>query len=87
MRFVIVDTVLDFAPNFVFVVDIVVAEIDAAANLAEVLGVEGSTELNESAFSSDGLSFSLERTADGKVKATVTPNDTPPSYFLRVKVK
>ena len=44
-------------------------------------------ELNESAFSSEGLSFALQRTADGKVKATVTPEGAPPSFFLRVKVK
>ena len=63
------------------------AEIGPAAQLSEVLGVEGAATLNESAFSSEGLMFSLERTADGKVKATVTQNGAPPSYFLRVKVK
>jgi len=62
-------------------------EIGTAANLVEVLGVEGATELNESAFSSEGLSLVLQRTADGKSKATVTPNGTPPTFFLRVKVK
>ena len=44
-------------------------------------------ELNESAFSSDGLTVTLERTGDGKVKATVTPEGAPPVFFLRVKVK
>ncbi len=63
------------------------ANIGTAARLAEVLGVEGATELNGSAFSSEGLSFSLQRTADGKAKATVTPAGSPPSFFLRVKVK
>ena len=49
--------------------------------------MEGATELNESAFSSEGLLFTLQRTADGKVKATVTPIGSPTSFFLRVKVK
>ena len=53
----------------------------------EVLGVEGATELNESAFSDEGLSVTLERTADGKAKATVTPDGAPPSFFLRVGMK
>ena len=51
------------------------------------MGVEGATELNEAAFSSEGLAFILQRTGDGKAKATVTPADSPPSFFLRVKVK
>ena len=72
---------------FDLVVEIAGMEIGTAAQLAEVLGVEGATELNESAFSSDGLSFTLQRTADGKTKATVTPVGSPPSFFLRVKVK
>ena len=72
---------------FDLVVDIAGAEIGATARLAEVLGVEGATELNESVFSSEGLSFSLERTTDGKAKATVTPVGSPPTFFLRVKVK
>lgn len=63
------------------------AEIGTAARLAEVLGVEGATELDESEFSSDGFSFSLQRTAEGKVKATVTPEGSPTSFFLRVKMK
>ena len=53
----------------------------------EVLGAEGATELNESAFSSEGLAFILQRTGDGKIKATVTPAGSPSSFFLRVKVK
>jgi len=55
--------------------------------LAEVLGVEGVTELNESSFTSEGLSVTLVRTADGKAKATVTPDGAPPAFFMRVKVK
>ena len=55
--------------------------------LTVVLGVEGATELNESAFSSEGLSVTLERTADGKAKATIAPDGTPPTFFMRVKVK
>ena len=51
------------------------------------MGVEGAAELNESVFSSEGLSVTLERTTDGKAKATVTPVGAPPTFFLRVKVK
>ena len=68
-------------------VDIAGAEIGTAANLAEVFGVEGAAELNESAFSSNGLTVTFHRTADGKAKATVTPDGTPPAFFMRVKVK
>ena len=49
--------------------------------------MEGATELNESAFSSEGLSATLERTADGKAKATVVPDGAPPAFFMRVRVK
>ena len=75
------------AGEFDLVVDIAGVEIGEGARLAEALGVEGATKLNESAFSSDGLSVSLERTADGKVKATVMPDGAPPAFFMRVKVK
>ena len=64
-----------------------VAEAVLKENLKKVLGVEGAAELNESAFSSNGLTVTLQRTADGKAKATVTPDGTPPAFFLRVKVK
>jgi hypothetical protein len=63
------------------------AEIGEGARLAEALGVEGATELKESAFSSEGLSVTLDRTANGKAKATVTPDGAPPAFFLRVRVK
>lgn len=49
--------------------------------------MEGTAELDCSAFSFEGLSVTLERTTDGKAKATVTPDGAPPSFFLRVKVK
>ena len=75
------------AGAFDIVVDIGGAEIGTAARLADALGVEGAAELNESAFSSDNVMVTLERTTDGKAKATVTPNGTPPTFFLRVKVK
>ena len=55
--------------------------------MAEALGVEGGTELDESAFSAEELDVSLERTADGKAKATITPNGMPSTFFIRVKVK
>lgn len=63
------------------------AEIGEGARLAEVLGIEGAAELDESAFSSEGLTVSLGRTDDGKSKATVTPDGAPPAFFLRVRVK
>lgn len=78
------------AGGFDLSVNIADAEIGEGATptrLAEALSVEGATELNESAFSSEGLSATLERTADGKVKATVMPDGAPPSFFLRVSVK
>ena len=61
--------------------------IGEVAQLAEVFGVEGAAELNESAFSPEGLTVTLQRTADGRAKATVMPDGTPPAFFLRVKVK
>ena len=75
------------AGAFDLVVDIADAEIGEGARLAEAFGIEGAAELNGSAFTSDGLSVTLERTADGKAKATVTPDGAPPSFFLRVRVK
>ena len=47
----------------------------------------GAVELDESAFSSDGLNVRLGRTADGKAKVTVAPAGAPPSFFLRVRVE
>ena len=75
------------AGAFDLVVGIADAEIGEGAQLAAALGVEGATELNEAAFSPNGLSVSLQRTADGKAKATVTPAGSPPTFFLCVKVK
>ena len=72
---------------FDLVVDIADAEIGEGAWLAEALGIEGATQLNESEFSSDGLAVSFSRTADGKAKATVTSDGAPPLFFLRVRVK
>ena len=75
---------------FDIVIDIGGTEIgeDATAlRLAEALGVEGATELNESAFTPEGLSVTFERTADGKVKAVVAPADTSPTFFMRIKIK
>ena len=73
--------------TFDLVVNIAGAEIGTAARLTEALGVEGATELNESAFSVEGLNVTLERTADGKAKAIVTPQGSPAAFFVRVKVK
>ena len=73
--------------TFDLIVSIAGAEIGEGARLAEVLGIEGAAELDESAFSSEGMTVSLERTADGKVKVTVVPEGSPASFFLRVRVK
>ena len=73
--------------TFDLVIGIAGAEIGTAARLADVLGVEGATELSESGFSSEGLTVTLQRTTDGKAKAIVTPEGSPASFFLRVKVK
>lgn len=53
----------------------------------KVFGVEGAAEVNESAFSSEGLIVTLQRTADGRAKATVTPDGMSPAFFMRIKVK
>ena len=66
---------------------ITIGENATAANLAEVFAVEGATELNEESFSSEGLTVNLQRTTDGKAKATVAPAGLPSSFFMRVKVK
>ena len=73
--------------SFDLVVDIGGAEIGEGARLTAALGVEGATELDTSAFTPEGLSITLERTADSKTKATVIPTGTPSSFFMRVKVK
>ena len=75
------------AGAFDLIVDIGGAEIGEDARLAAALGVEGAPELDTSAFTSEGLSITLERTLDSKAKATVTPVGTPPVFFMRVKVK
>ena len=55
---------------FTLVVDIAGTEIGMAEQLAWVLGAEGATELDESTFSSDGLSFSIQRTIARETKTT-----------------
>lgn len=75
------------AGAFDLIVGIGGAEIGEGARLAAALGVEGATELATSVFTSDGLSVTLERTADGKAKATVAPDGAPPSFFIRVKLR
>ena len=72
---------------FELVVGIGDEKIGENARLAEALGVEGATELDESAFSSEGLDVVLERTADGKAKATVAPIGEPSAFCMRVRVK
>lgn len=78
------------AGAFDLVVSIGEAEIgeDAtSARLAEALGVVGATELDESKFSAERLTVTLERTDNGKAKATVVPEGSPFSFFMRVKIK
>ena len=72
---------------FDLVVDIAGVVIGEGARLAEALGIEGATELSESVFSSDGMTVSFSRAADGKAKATVAPDGAPSSFFLRVRLK
>ena len=57
------------------------------AEIDEAFEIEGSETLDDSSFSTDGLQFSLDRTADGRVKATVTPPSGKTTYFIRVKIK
>ena len=59
----------------------------AVVKYLETFGIVGAMELNESAFSSGGLTVSLDRTADGKAKATIAPDGAPTSFFLRVRGK
>ena len=47
----------------------------------------GAVELNKSTFTSECPSVTFDRTADGKAKATITPDGAPPAFFLRVKMK
>ena len=57
------------------------------ANLAKVLGVEGSARLDKKAFSSDGIKLSIEAPENGKAKFTIqAPENAGGSYFMRVKI-
>ena len=53
----------------------------------DLLGVEGMTEQNGAAISSEGLMANLQRTTECKAKENVTPDVSPSAFFLRVKVK
>ena len=75
---------LDLVVN---IADAEIGEDATSARLAEVFGVEGATELNESAFSSEGLTVTIQRTTDGKAKVIVAPVGSPSSFFMRVRVK
>ena len=77
----------DSSGVFDLVIGIAGSGIGEGGRLAEVFGVEGAAELDEAEFSEDGLSLSLQRTSDGKAKATVAIEGAPPRYFLRVKMK
>ena len=94
---VVIESIAPSAASGAFdlVVNIADAEIGEEARLAEALGVEGASELDESAFSSDNVSVTIERTADGKARFIVTrrlagdgsPHLSYDSFFMRVKVK
>ena len=45
----------------------------------------GAAELKEPAFLPEGLAVTLERTTDGKAKATVTPEGSPASFSFRCR--
>ena len=65
-----------------------VAETMLKENLKKVLGVEGATTLDASAFSSDNIDVIFDMPVDGKAKFFVTPpTDAGDSFFMRVKVK
>ena len=58
------------------------------ANVRKVLGVEGATTLDESAFSSDNIEITFDVPIDGKARFTATPPaNVGNSFFMRVKVK
>lgn len=67
-----------------------VAEETLKANLKKVLGLEGATRLEESAFSPDGIEIVFGVPSDGKANFTATPpaaTEGGGSFFLRVRVK
>ena len=57
------------------------------ARLNTVFSLEGSTELGQNTFSQENLAVSLVPTADGRIKASVSPKGSPSSFFIHVKVK
>ena len=58
------------------------------ARLKQIFGVVGSSELDESKFSDDNVSFGLTPIGDGRMKATVTPKDGAANvFFMRVRLK
>ena len=65
-----------------------VAEETLKANLKKILGLEGSTALTPSTFSSDNIEITFEKPVDGKAKFSATPShDVGNTFFMRVKVK
>ncbi|MBQ6136158.1 MAG: hypothetical protein IJI73_02185 [Kiritimatiellae bacterium] len=62
-------------------------EFGENARISDAFVVEGTAELNESAFSFEGFTLTFTRTGDGKVKATITLDGAPAVFFLRVKMK
>lgn len=78
--------------NMAFAFGIDGAEIGEEAELDDVFSVEGTTTLEDSAFTDANLTATLTRTDDGKVNITVSPpkdvnGKIPAAYFFRVKLK
>ena len=77
------------AAEAVFALDGVrVGTAAAEARLKTIFGVEGAATLEDGAFSSDNLDFSLTPTGDGRIKTVVAPHENAAgTFFLRVKMK
>ena len=85
-----------FAPatdtgNFDMTVSIEGIEIGSAAtenHLKQVFGIEGSSALEPSSFSSENVSLEFGTPTGGKVKCTAVPVDkTAGSFFMKMKMK
>lgn len=64
-------------------------EIGPAAEnyIRQVFDIVGASSLNESKFSGENIAFELKRTSSGKVKATIVPKDSLPTFFMKVRMK
>lgn len=58
------------------------------ANLAKVLGVEGTARLDKGAFSSDGIELSIGEPVNGKARFTIQVSENARDvYFMRVTIR